>query len=200
MCPDEVLLAAFVDDEVPSPWKERIEEHLHQCERCKVRAENYRAISEKLKTADNIDSTRLQLAVTQVQWRLKNTLHGYSFIDRFPMLAALNSRRVSVPLPIIALSLLLVVFFAGFAFGIFGARTNSNQALALKTTLPAVSTGNIESLVSTLSQPDPSQIVTIRAPENMVQPMTNATPIYVIYSADGQKPTITEVPLQDAAK
>jgi len=35
MCPDETLLTAYVDDEVPSPWKERIEAHLDQCARCR---------------------------------------------------------------------------------------------------------------------------------------------------------------------
>jgi len=44
MCPDADLLSAFVDGEVPSPWKERIEAHIRSCPSCAAKVEEYRKL------------------------------------------------------------------------------------------------------------------------------------------------------------
>lgn len=211
MCPDETLLTAYVDDEVPSPWKERIEMHLEQCGRCRDRVAQYRALKAALQAADAIDDAQLQEAAQRIQVSLDDRLVNLSraprrnaalekFLERYPHLAMFNSRRISVPLPVLAASLLLFVFFAGLAFGLFGWRRNVGQALALSTKLPAASSANIESLVSMLSQADPSQFVTIKAPGDFSQPLTYTTPVYVIYNTADQKPTIMAIPAQGEAK
>lgn len=41
-CPDSDLYSAWVDGEVPSPWKEKLEAHLASCPKCKARAERFR--------------------------------------------------------------------------------------------------------------------------------------------------------------
>lgn len=203
MCPDETLLTAYVDDEVPSPWKERIEAHLDQCERCRGRVAQYRALRSALHTADVVDETHLKNAALRIQNSFESQVAGLARvpqhsgrIERYSILSAFNSRRISVPLPLMAASVLLFMFFVGLAFGLFGWRKNVGQALALSTKLPAASSANIESLVSSLSQTDPSQIVTIKAPDNISQPLTNTVPVYVIYNAADQKPTIMAVPVQ----
>jgi anti-sigma factor RsiW len=206
MCPDEILLTAFVDNEVPSPWKERIELHLEQCERCRTRVETYRELRVRLRSADSIDALQLAHAVQRIRLSLEETEKAASMkgarrlVARYPILLALSSRRVSVPLPLLVASALLIVFFAGLAFGIFGAGRYANQALALSTRLPATTNANIESLVSTLSQTDPSQVVTIRAPGTMLAPLSSAAPVYVIYNIGEQKPTVMAVPAQGEAK
>lgn len=207
MCPDETLLTAYVDDEVPSPWKERIEMHLDQCERCRDRVAQYRALRATLKVADAIDDARLQEVAQRIQVSLDDRLVNLAraprrnaVLERYPHLAMFSSRRISVPLPLLAASLLLLVFFAGLAFGLFGWRRNVGQALALSTKLPAATSANIESLVSTLSQTDSSQFVTIRAPGDFSQSLTNTTPVYVIYNTADQKPTIMAIPAQGEAK
>lgn len=206
MCPDETLLTAFVDNEVPSPWKDRIELHLEQCERCRARVETYRTLHLSLISADSIDSTQLAHAAQRIRLSLEETekaasMQGaYRLAARYPILSALSSRRVSVPLPLLVASVLLIVFFAGLAFGIFGAGRYANQALALSTRLPATTNANIESLVSSLSQTNPSQVVTIRAPGTMLTPLSSAAPVYVIYNIGEQKPTIMAVPAQGEAK
>ena len=40
-CPDSDLFSAYVDGEVPSPWKEKLEVHLETCKECNDRAERY---------------------------------------------------------------------------------------------------------------------------------------------------------------
>ena len=41
-CPDSDLYSAWVDGEVPSPWKEKLEAHLASCPRCQAQAERFR--------------------------------------------------------------------------------------------------------------------------------------------------------------
>jgi len=207
MCPDKTLLTAYVDDEVPSPWKERIEMHLEQCAQCRERVAQYRALKAALHAADAVDEVQLQEVAQRIHGLLDNRLVNLSrtshrnatlekFLEKYPRLAMFGSRRISVPMPVLIASLLLFVFFAGLAFGRFGVRRNSVQTMVLSTKLPAATSANIESLVSTLSQADQSQFVTIRAPGDLSRSITNTTPVYVIYNAVDQKPTIMEIPVQ----
>lgn len=50
-CPDKDLYSAYVDGELQSPWKEKIEDHLKSCEKCKLIVEFYRSISLNLSQA-----------------------------------------------------------------------------------------------------------------------------------------------------
>jgi len=208
MCPDESLLTAYVDNEVPSPWKERIEMHLGQCERCANRVAQYRALKLALKAADVFDAPQREEAAKRIQASLRSitdesshSLRTEAIFERYPLFSALMSRRISVPLPVLAASLLITVFFAGLAFGIFGAHRTTGQALALSTRLPEESASNIESIVSLLSQTDPNQFVTIHAPGNISsQPLVDSTPVYVIYNPSGRKPTIMAFPVQGEIK
>ncbi|AIN93543.1 anti-sigma factor family protein [Treponema putidum] len=47
-CPDKDLYSVYVDGELESSWKEKIEEHLASCEKCKRVVDSYRTISLKL--------------------------------------------------------------------------------------------------------------------------------------------------------
>jgi hypothetical protein len=44
MCPDREILSAFCDDEVPSPWKEKVEDHLVDCNSCMKIVAGYRQV------------------------------------------------------------------------------------------------------------------------------------------------------------
>jgi anti-sigma factor RsiW len=35
MCPDQEILSLYIDGELPSPWKEKMDAHLISCEKCK---------------------------------------------------------------------------------------------------------------------------------------------------------------------
>ena len=43
-CPDTNLYSAYVDGEVPSPWKEKLEAHLASCESCRAIERRYRGL------------------------------------------------------------------------------------------------------------------------------------------------------------
>ncbi|MDR0684504.1 MAG: zf-HC2 domain-containing protein [Spirochaetaceae bacterium] len=48
MCPDKQFLSVYFDGELPSPWKERMEQHLETCSGCRETLETYRKMSRYL--------------------------------------------------------------------------------------------------------------------------------------------------------
>ncbi|MDR1319268.1 MAG: zf-HC2 domain-containing protein [Treponema sp.] len=45
MCPEHQILSVYLDGELPSPWKEKMESHLAECPGCREKLETYRARS-----------------------------------------------------------------------------------------------------------------------------------------------------------
>jgi hypothetical protein len=54
MCPDRQILSVYLDGELPSPWKEKLEKHLEICVRCRERLEAYRKISRLLAEGESL--------------------------------------------------------------------------------------------------------------------------------------------------
>jgi hypothetical protein len=48
MCPDRQILSVYFDQELPSPWKEKMEKHLAGCPACRARFERYGEISARI--------------------------------------------------------------------------------------------------------------------------------------------------------
>ncbi|HQL32310.1 MAG TPA: zf-HC2 domain-containing protein, partial [Treponemataceae bacterium] len=48
-CPDADLYSAYVDGEVPSPWKEKLEAHSAVCPDCRKRVQRYQALHSLMK-------------------------------------------------------------------------------------------------------------------------------------------------------
>ncbi len=55
-CPDTDLYSAYVDGEIPSPWKEKLEEHLSTCEKCRLIEQKYRHLHETVLKTEKEDS------------------------------------------------------------------------------------------------------------------------------------------------
>jgi anti-sigma factor RsiW len=45
MCPDRQILSVYLDEELPSPWKEKMEAHVSSCAECQAVLEKYQAVS-----------------------------------------------------------------------------------------------------------------------------------------------------------
>jgi len=45
---DPQLLSLYIDEELPSPWKEKLEAHLERCSKCKEKLESYKKLQGKL--------------------------------------------------------------------------------------------------------------------------------------------------------
>jgi hypothetical protein len=52
MCPDRQLLSAYCDNEVPSPWREKIELHLAECKLCRDAVARYGNLRAALREID----------------------------------------------------------------------------------------------------------------------------------------------------
>jgi len=49
MCPEQQLLSIYMDGELPSPWKEKMESHLTECSSCREKFENFKRLQELFK-------------------------------------------------------------------------------------------------------------------------------------------------------
>jgi hypothetical protein len=52
MCPDRQILSVYLDGELPSPWKEKMESHLVSCSHCRKTVDSWKQISDRLREAE----------------------------------------------------------------------------------------------------------------------------------------------------
>ncbi len=103
MYPDSELLSAYLDGEVPSPWKEQLEERLKADQLCSSELDRLAAVRNFLHSEPQPDWN----ASRELVWhRLSN-----SDLQRRPQ--PLWRRRVVVPLPLVAAAASLLLLLAG---------------------------------------------------------------------------------------
>ncbi|MDR0511540.1 MAG: zf-HC2 domain-containing protein, partial [Treponema sp.] len=44
MCPDRQIVSLYLDGELPSPWREKMEAHLDSCQQCSCALAKYRTL------------------------------------------------------------------------------------------------------------------------------------------------------------
>lgn len=71
MCPDAELLSAFFDGEIPSPWDERVREHVSACPSCAQVLENMGALRRDLSAQTAAEATALEASGNRVWTRLQ---------------------------------------------------------------------------------------------------------------------------------
>ncbi|MHB9295695.1 hypothetical protein PilKf_01442 [Pillotina sp. SPG140] len=99
---DRQLISMFADEELPSPWKEKIESHLNSCPVCSTYLNQIRHCSILLRTVCP--------DFAPAQERIWQTLSTCPTHKKLP----LWRRTVSIPLPIVAAAALTIVFCATF--------------------------------------------------------------------------------------
>jgi hypothetical protein len=116
MCPDRQLISVYLDGELPSPWKEKMESHLAGCPRCGRLLESYRhlSLSEPAPAHDNA----LAGARERVWHKLEKLGAGQAepaeerggrLKRGFPARRGLWGRSVQVPLPAAVAAVLLIL-------------------------------------------------------------------------------------------
>lgn len=98
MCPDRQILSALHDREIPSPWREKIQEHVGKCEKCRNQMISFDQVSQRLRH----DPPGLEESQDRV-WQKILARKGAS--DPIP----LWKRRVSIPAPLMAAAVLAVI-------------------------------------------------------------------------------------------
>lgn len=168
MCPDPDLISAYVDGEVPSPWRERFEEHLASCGDCAAVAAGYRALGEGIR-GDSADDAAVAAALERGRVRLDSLLEARS------QAAAASSaarpawgRSISLPLPIAAAAALLVVLLGG-ATTLIALKPSSGRA-AIRTVAsgeiapPQAMPASMDELLRYLDSGDGQVTLTINLP------------------------------------
>ncbi len=123
MCPDDQILSAFYDGEVPEPWNTKISEHVRSCPECGRRIEKYDTLSSGLKSEpDGFD----RMAEFSQERIYRNLISSNGRVQ-----AHLWQKNISVPLPFIAAAAAVILFFG---IGYFTGRAglgNSPEPLPL---------------------------------------------------------------------
>lgn len=109
MCPNSDLFSALVDNEIPSPWKEKLEAHIRACPDCAQQMAHLALIKNLVKesepsiAADFLESSWQKLALkikTKEEIELRTPQHVHFFKQLY---------SASVRIPVAALAALLVV-------------------------------------------------------------------------------------------
>jgi hypothetical protein len=107
MCPERQLLSIYLDGELPSPWKEKMESHLEQCGECKERLDTYRRFFNKEEQEqDFIDAAKERV------WQ---NIHSHKIPQyRIIRVHHIWQRKIHIPLPAVAAAVIILVFLAVF--------------------------------------------------------------------------------------
>jgi len=141
MCPEPQLLSIYMDGEMPSPWKEKMESHLTECPACREKIENYRQLQHKLTGKSSVANAQeeqklMEEAKDKVWQRLQSRQPAVK--TRFPARSfATNARqfssfgmwqrRLSIPIPAAAAA--AVIIMLGTALW-FQSRPAGNNSMA----------------------------------------------------------------------
>jgi len=115
MCPDRDLVSAYTDGEVPSPWRERLEEHIASCRDCADLAASYADLSASLR-AEAESGEAAALARCRVRLDALLAEMPASAPRAVPRLSGMRvdlGRSISLPLPFAAAVALLVLVLGG---------------------------------------------------------------------------------------
>lgn len=156
MCPDRQILSAFVDDEVPSPWNEKVSKHLESCESCARIVREYRSVSDGLSAASDPDLT----AARETGWaRLAEA-------SRHRRPEPLWKARFTVSLPVAAAAMLAFAVLSTLV--VTARRENSVLRMAILTSSelsqPVSQTASMESVLKFLESQDSRISVTVQLP------------------------------------
>jgi len=120
MCPDHQLISTYLDGEMPSPWKEKLEEHLTKCSACKAKFDNYTLLRRLY--LEETNEKQQEIAAQSRVWR------GLTSRRRVKPAAGLWQRRVSIPLPAAAAAAVIILLIA--VIWIRGNQTTNNSIAA----------------------------------------------------------------------
>ncbi len=118
MCIDSQMLSAYLDGELPEPYRTQVEEHLEHCAACRKHLCDMKALDERVKAATFSD-----------ELLLRNKDRMFSLLDKKyfesgKKVSFIRRRlEVSVPSLVTAAAAVVFIFIGGFMF--FG--TSSEQ-------------------------------------------------------------------------
>ncbi len=106
-CPKKDLYSAFVDGEVPSPWKEKLEAHLEICTECRKVVESYKNLKQRIRNSKSPD-INLDASFERLQnRRLSNKIRNNEAQEKPNWF----TRSIKIPIPAIAAAAIFFLVF-----------------------------------------------------------------------------------------
>jgi hypothetical protein len=160
MCPDPQLLSIYMDGELPSPWKEKMETHLTECSECRGKFNNLAHLHGMFKIEKTEDEAPVGFALSERElmekakervWQKLEAGHSFNSGRRVQGSGRIRNggqfrsynmlkRKLSIPLPVAVAAALVIALLAGF--GIRGNSVN-NGGFAYQNIDPVERTGFI---------------------------------------------------------
>ena len=164
VCPDRQLLSVYVDGELPSPWKEKMEAHIAGCPACAQRLEAYRRVSLGKATVAGLEPAQERV------WQKLEAAIGRTVLNR----TAAWRRNISIPLPAAAAAAAAaIVLMAALAFlvvlRVTGTEEMSGIIFASDAELDApgmIPASDMEDVLQYLGSRDSGEIIILRLPES----------------------------------
>jgi len=175
MCPDPQLLSIYVDDELPSPWDEKMDVHLQECPACREKVENFKQLRELI----NKDPSAKKTSEEELLKSKEKIWRSIEEKRRFVPYPRIWQRRISIPLPAAAAAAiiiaLIVIFFSrdgqflnnGFAGKKAAPDDRSNFILAAEEEIPGMipAATDLNGVLQYLGA-DGSEIIILKLPES----------------------------------
>ncbi len=161
MCPDRELLSAWIDGEVPSPWRETIARHLEACESCSQLV----ASMNQTHALFSSDAALIDASAEPARVRVEERL-GFAAVRGPATSGAFWARRYPVPFPVAAAAALALAVL-GFALAESG-RRNADLCMAVRRAFeatPVATSGmGIESIIEYISKQNSAVNINITLP------------------------------------
>ena len=167
MCPDHQIISLYLDGELPSPWKEKLETHLESCPACQAVLSGYRGLVPEAVPAEAMEAARERVWEKLISPELL-TGRSRSRGEGLRLIRKAWNRRIMLPLPLAAAALLVVMAAFFILAGIRGTQAlpqNSIAAIGLDD-YGTVPLQDMNGLLQYLSSQDNGDFMVIRLPES----------------------------------
>ena len=167
-CPDRQWLSVYFDNEMDSPWKEKMESHIAGCAGCARQLAAYKNISLSLASAAGDEP------IEEAQRRVLQKLEAgglYSGYGNRPDWGPppVWKRRVSIPIPAAAAAAFIIIALAFLWFIRSPGKTDAaNMAITAETEIipDVIPFPGMDSVLQSLISTDTGDIMIIRLPES----------------------------------
>jgi hypothetical protein len=157
MCPDRQILSVYFDNELASPWKEKLEEHVSGCPECAARLEAYKKTRELLPGAGQAAFRAAKERVRKKVAPLAETCLKTAAVRGF------WGGSVTLPFPVAAAAGLVLVTV--FALLLVFRPVNTPVSQFAGTGMEVQSISDMNSLLEYLDSDNSADMVIIRLPE-----------------------------------
>jgi len=117
MCPDPQLISIYLDGELPSPWKEKLEKHLTECSTCREKLEAFGQLVKKpVVTEQEMIEAAKDRVWRNLQSRRRFQPRAVNSLRPVRNTSSFLQRRLSIPIPAAAAAAVVIVLLTMVLF------------------------------------------------------------------------------------